>query len=842
MLILSVDNSCFCCDFASESKSIDGKNALSFGDLLQKLRTRKKVNQKVLAEKLGVHRNTVGAWERGDCLPDTRVVILELAKQLRLDTHETRALLEASLIGLSSYWYIPFQRNPFFTGRASLLQRLHECLYSKRSVALSQSYALSGLGGIGKTQLALEYAYQHVLNYNAIFWIAAETSDTISASFSSIAEQLQLPEHQEGDQQKIVKAVLRWLAIRKGWLLIFDNVEDTVFLKPFLPSARQGVILMTTRMNALGGLAYTFKLSPFSSKDAMTFLLRRAGLVDPLVSREIPAELKASAHKLIEAMDGLPLALDQAGGYIEKVGCSFEDYLLLYQSHQVRLLNERSEVADHPHSVLKTFLLSFEKLAQINPLAADLLHFCAFLAPEAIPEDLFLQKPGFSASISGVGISDLFILNQALGDAMQYSLLHRQPQSRTFSLHRLVQVALRASLDDESAHLRLSKLVEMLTAVVSHIQDDQSPTHDDRYVPHVRAVIDHITQRGDEKELQMLAPLWYYLGFIAWYSGQFKEAETAYLEGLKIEEELHSPLEVYFLVNLAMVKYDLGEDDQLASTYLEKGIVFAKQYQNEGLLCRAYLVQGEVFDAAGEYQRAEPWYREGLAIAQRIQHISMISCFLQDLGVYYGRRGDYDKSEKFHGEGLIYAQRSGQLRRQSALLLNLGMLSIYKADYEEALAYSLESLRLAQQVNSRVHMSAVSQNIGIIYRLQGQLEQAQLYLDESLRLAYEIEHRWYIAETLGEYGWLLLEQKLIQRARETFNQMLHEADSMKAVQLIAIAQFGLARVAVEQHRWEEARLLALESLEGFKKLDNRQQYEVSQLLTSLPQLQISDHV
>jgi transcriptional regulator with XRE-family HTH domain len=141
----------------------------SFGELLKIYRKRQRLTQKHLAQQLGVHMNTISSWELGTYLPATRGLVLELARHLHLDDQEAHHLLEASLTALPPYWHVPFPRNPFFTGREEILETLHTHLHAEHVVALTQSYALHGLGGIGKTQIALEYAYQHALSYRAVF-------------------------------------------------------------------------------------------------------------------------------------------------------------------------------------------------------------------------------------------------------------------------------------------------------------------------------------------------------------------------------------------------------------------------------------------------------------------------------------------------------------------------------------------------------------------------------------------------------------------------------------------------------------------------------------------------
>lgn len=380
----------------------------SFGELLKNFRKRKRLTQKQLAQCLSVHANTISSWELGTYLPATHGLVLELARHLTLDEQETRQLLEASLTALSPHWKIPFQRNPLFTGREEILETLQTRLHAKHVAILTQLYALHGPGGIGKTQIALEYAYRHALEYSAVFWIEAETVEYIESSMLRIAELLQLPERQETDQKSIVAAVQRWLSTHSRWLLIWDNLEDLELLHHFLPPVRQGAILITTRCQALGTLALGQELSPMRQREGMLFLLRRAKVLEPeATSKQIqqlaqrqPAEY-AAAEKLVTALGGLPLALEKAGAYIEEMRCSLSGYLRCYEQQGQQLLDRRGVLGiDHPNFVIATLGLTCQLAAQSHSAALDPLHYSR--VPKNTPASPLLYLSSTEAGWEGL--------------------------------------------------------------------------------------------------------------------------------------------------------------------------------------------------------------------------------------------------------------------------------------------------------------------------------------------------------------------------------------------------------------------------------------------------------
>src|SRR5437588_3665721 len=269
---------------------------------------------------------------------------------------------------LPPLWNVPYQRNSFFTGREQVLTQLHNTLSAGQATALTQSQAISGLGGIGKTQTAVEYAYRYQHDYDAILWIRADSRETLISDFVTLAHLLKLPEQQEQDQRLMVEAVKRWFHDRARWLLIFDNADDLIMTRDFLPVGGQGHILLTTRAQATGSIAQRIEVERMDPEEGTLFLLHRANILAldvPLATASQVDRLKAS--EIVQEMGGLPLALDQAGAFIEETQCGLAAYLQLYRTRQADLLIRRGKlVTDHPDSVATTWSLSIAKLEQAN--------------------------------------------------------------------------------------------------------------------------------------------------------------------------------------------------------------------------------------------------------------------------------------------------------------------------------------------------------------------------------------------------------------------------------------------------------------------------------------------
>jgi tetratricopeptide (TPR) repeat protein len=808
---------------------MDTTTLSSFGELLKTLRKQSKVNQQELATRLGMHLNTISKWERGICLPESKTIVLELANQLHLNAHDTRLLLEASLTALSPYWHVPYQRNPFFTGREEVLQRVHEALHQQQSALLSQSSALSGLGGIGKTQTAIEYAYRYANDYAAIFWVSAETTESLTSSFLALAEALNLPERHDHEQQRIVVAVLRWLNMHSDWLLIFDNVEDLELVKGFLPSSRRGTaLLFTSRRKALGITAQALDLHQMTLAEGMRLLLRRSRLLDePTASLDqLSSYEQAAAKDIVTLMDGLPLALDQAGAYIEATQCSLTDYLRFFQASSLDLLDEREAHADHPVSVTHTFTLVFERLERDHPLAAELLTVCAFLAPEAIPEEFFLEGAAYLGPTLETLAADPLTFQRAIKALLLYSLIQRDPAAHTLTIHRLVQVVLKARLSETEQRTWARRVVEAMNQLFPSDEDTQANYWQigERLLPHAQIcltlgeqwnvdqalcipVMNHVAtylsgranyaeavslferalrtgERALGSEHLLVAEALHGLAEVYRFEGRRAEAEPLSEQALRIREKAlgpDHPLVAQSLQNLGRICWRQGKYEQ-AETFHRRALRIWEQAlgPDHSLVAQPLNDLGIISDEQGKHEQAESLFQRALCIREQTfgpDH-PLVAQSLNNLGELYWRHGKYEQAELVLQRALhIWEQTLGSDHPDVAFALEgLAEASTKQGKYEQAEAFHRRALRIWEQalgLNS-LRSSDSLKGLANLFRDQGNYEQAEPLYQRALTIRQEQlgQHHPEVAETLHDLACLRQAQQRTTEALSLYQQAL----------------------------------------------------------------------
>src|SRR5579863_75009 len=330
------------------------KRIMHLGERLQRERRSRHLSQATLAEALGVSVHSISRWERGEAVPQA-YYRLQLSRFFAIPPNEwfeDLDLQEQHPTLSSPLWHIPSPRNPYFTGRGEELQQIHTMLHATPAAAVAPPLALTGLTGIGKTQVALEYTYRYAHEYEAVFWVKAETYVALIFDLVTLAGILQLPHAQDQDDLRIVESVKQWLRVHKRWLLVLDNVKDLALVRLLDIPGANGHLLLTTCSQLTGALAHSIDLQALPEDEGCHFLLRRARLLSVEQRPEdVPEEVIQKGKQLCHKLENFPLALDQAGAYIEESHCSLSEYLKRYEHHHLQLLARRGDIgAEHPLS------------------------------------------------------------------------------------------------------------------------------------------------------------------------------------------------------------------------------------------------------------------------------------------------------------------------------------------------------------------------------------------------------------------------------------------------------------------------------------------------------------
>jgi tetratricopeptide (TPR) repeat protein len=699
-------------------------------------------------------------------------------------------------------------RNLHFTGRTDLLNQLNHTLSQPdgRPAALVAAY---GLGGIGKTQLALEYAHRHRETYSLRWWIPAESPLAIAQGLALLAPQLDLP--QNPDLEATTAAVRAELARREGWLLIFDNADDPVDLYHYLP-AGAGHVLVTSRNPGFAALGTTIEVDRLGLDEATAFLLARTGTDE----RDI-------AERLAKALGRLPLALAQAAGYLDQTpGVTPAGYLARFERARDRLL-ELGTPPGYPAPVARTWLLNVEDLTRTCPAAVDLLRLCAFLAPETpIPFSLLSAKPSVLPEALRATVKGELGLDEPASALYRYSLVTSDRDG--IRVHRLVQAVTRHQLGPQSSawHARAAELVlaafpkspsqpehwPQAAAVLPHAlhlrmredtAEDALPAvarladrtgvylHSRAELAaarqaHERAVM--LFKRADGPDHPNVGRALGNLANVLSHLGDTTAARTAYERALAIFERAYGPNHhdvAGTLENLAYVRLDLGEL-AAARALLERALrIFETLYgPDHPEVARTLGSLGHVMGALGELAAARVLLERALRIAERTYGPGhpAVARALTNLGTVLLEFGEPSAAREVQERALgIFERTYGPDNPEVAnTLTNLGA-ALRVLDELSAARTTLErALAIREQVFGPDHpeVAATLANLGVVLRVLKELGPARTTLERALAIleaAYGPDHP-NVARALTNLGLVLGDLAELDGARTLLERSL----------------------------------------------------------------------
>jgi len=615
-----------------------------------------------------------------------------------------------------------------FVGREQDLAVLRSVLARERVTATTHAAIVTGIGGVGKTQLAAQFAHRYRADYDVVWWMQADFESQLLADYTDLGVKLGLPEASEADHASLVEATRAWLERSGRWLLIFDNAADPDSLSPLLPMVHGGHVLITSRRRAeWSSLADLLELGSLTRDQSVELLLDRTGSQD-----------REAAERIAESLGDLPLALEQAAAYINQRAIPPSVYLERLASAVQQ--PGRSAVSDYPGAVARTLELAVERLAAF-PAAGELLRICAYLGSDRIPRELLA---GDLARL--LDLPDSALVDDALAMLVDYSLLVPGGDD-TFSMHRLVQLLVRERGTPEVQ--RASAAVAVMLVGLVFPQDGRKLEfwpRCDRLISHALVVTDHA--QALEVALEATAVLLMRVAFYMHARAETVRARELLERVLAIEEQIHGtehPAVARALFNLGNIHTQLGE---LATSRvaLERALAIEQRAHgpDDPEVARTLGSLGDLLLQTGELQTAREALQRALAIQERAygNDHEDVATTLGNLGNLYLSAGELDAARVAHERSLkikqrLFGEQSPQVARTLANLGNTlreqGDLTGARAALERA-ATTFAAVYGAQHhetARALANLGMVLQNLGDLHAARANLEQALAVLEQA---------------------------------------------------------------------------------------------------------------
>ena len=400
--------------------------------------------------------------------------------------------------------------------------------------------AITGLGGVGKTQIALELAYRVKDGHPtfSVFWVPATTVENFEQAYLGIGRLLEIPgiTDEKADVKVLVKQHLSQESTGK-WLLVVDNADDidvwfgnnsskATSLTDFLPKSSQGVVLFTTRnRKAAVKMAQSNVIEVSEMNEQTATELLKKSLIHPEV-----LDHKQATLTLFQQLAYLPLAIVQAAAYINENGIPVSEYLSLLDDTEEKVIEVLSEdfedegrYKESKNPVATTWLISFNQIRQSQALAADYLSFMSCMDSRNIPQSLLPPAPSKKAMVD------------AIGTLSAYSFITRRPADQSFDLHRLVHLATRNWLQEEGLlTLWTDTAVSQLAKVFPSHEHANRPVRT-AYLPHARYVLASSAQSG---KIEDATHLRHKVGLSVFVEGKYSEAEELFVQVIETRKRV----------------------------------------------------------------------------------------------------------------------------------------------------------------------------------------------------------------------------------------------------------------------------------------------------------------
>ncbi|KAF1347228.1 TPR-like protein, partial [Lizonia empirigonia] len=755
---------------------------------------------------------------------------------------------------------VPFPPDSAFVGREDVLAKLKK-IHSGSALPSHSRAALVGLGGVGKSQIAIEYAYRvkEAAPHMWVFWVHASNAARFKQAYQEIAARIELP-GRDDPKTNIFRLVHNWLCDERNgrWLMIVDNADDDrVFASPsatgdlssaaqgleptweaaaalasFLPQAANGWILVTSRdriaaVNLVEARHNVIQVEPMGEQEALTLLKSKT---------RVDESSEGDARALVKTLEGIPLAVTHAAAYItaNEPMVDIAAYLELFresEENQAHLLNDKARDirrdASVSSAVITTWQLSFEQIRKTRPEAADLLSLMTMFDRQGVPEHILYE-----------GRSKLQF-TEAVGPLLRFSLVRAQAreqsegrlQGQLFEMHNLVQLATKKWLElREQVNVWQRAALRIMAAAFPSGQHETWAACQ-TLLPHSTKVLDYSTDKNDKAKLDRATiatnTAWYLMSM-----GQYAEAERHGRSAVAAREEAlgreHRDT-LTSVSNLGSVLSRQGKYEEAEAMHrrdLEGSEKVLGPEHPDTLTSVSHL--GSVLSRQGKYEEAEAKHRRALEGYEKVlgpEHPDTLTS-VSHLGSVLSRQGKYEEAEAKHRRALERREKVLGPEHPDTLtsVSNLGSVLESQGKYEEAEAKHRRALERREKVLGPEHpdtLTSVS-NLGSVLESQGKYEEAEAKHRRALEGYEKVlgpEHPDTLT-SVSNLGSVLSRQGKYEEAEAMHRRDLEGSEKVLGPEhpdtLTSVSNLG--SVLESQGKYEEAEAKHRRALEGYEKV------------------------
>lgn len=648
-----------------------------------------------------------------------------------------------------------------FLGRDEVIEQLHTSFVnSDHNPAV---VAITGLSGIGKTQLCRQYVDRYRTDYQTIVWISGENEATAMADLGTLVESADVGNVDDTERQRPrLQAAHDWFARNHDWLLVIDNTRP-LLVTMIAPANGQGNILASsTYPNWSSVHGCRIALEGLSSEWGTSFLLERTGSTQ--------AE---AAQRLCSAFEGLPLALEQAAAYISTSSIDVTEYETLLETHRPKLMSLKSEFTSYPMSVYAALAINVNAAFDRSPIASPLLCMLSYMAPRDFPRDIAFRAMEVLVAQNDDRLSAVD-LDQAIASLSSASLLTATPTH--LSTHALVQAFVRDSLDQDAQERWLAFCVEVLSRTFPSNAEDSSNW------PECEALVDHVIEFWksashsvweDEYAVALFMNAGSYL-HLRDRNQQAFEIQAKVLEHMRSVHGSDAAETALACNNLVDIMVDIGRSDEalalgeegiailerIPTLTKDESINLGKMYSNVGRM----LLYGARRGVAGaSLDRSEACFRRALMIHEELlgrEHYTT-AIDINNLGAFFREQGEWHEARGHFAEAVTVHRLvlSADDYRLAIALYNYGQASFNLNEFWDAEAALRESVRIFEEIGGGADRWDYNESLfgfGLALQRLGRHREAMVWLARSVAVGTDLSSvdSPMVQSAVATYGWV----------------------------------------------------------------------------------------